>query len=131
VKAYVIDTHAFIWHVSRPKRLGRRALRALRDVDGGRARCWVPAAVAIEICLLREVRRIPLGLTEVEATMRDNPAFRPLPIDFSQVMQFALLPSVDDLFDRLIVAAARALDCPLITADTDMGESGLVDVVWD
>src|SRR5437867_2025939 len=31
VKAYVIDTHAFIWHVSRPKRLGRRALRALRD----------------------------------------------------------------------------------------------------
>jgi len=80
---------------------------------------------------LREVRRIPLGLTEVEATMRNNPAFRPLAIDFSQVMQFALLPSLEDLFDRLIVAAARALDCPLITADAGMGDSELVDVVWD
>ena len=131
MKAYAIDTHAFIWHVSRPKRLGRRARLALSDVDGGRAQCWVPAAVAVEICLLREVRRIPLGLTEVEATMRDNPAFRPLPIDFSQVMQFALLTSLNDLFDRLIVAAARALDCSLITADTGISESELVDVIWD
>ena len=131
MKAYAIDTHALIWHVSRPKRLGRRALRALRDVDGGRAQCWVPAAVAVEICLLREVRGIPIGLAEVEATMRDNPAFRPLPLDFPQVRQFALLPHVDDLFDRLIVAAARALDCPLITADAGISESELVDVVWD
>ena len=131
MKAYAIDTHAFIWHVSRPKRLGRRAVRALRDVDAGRAQCWVPAAVAVEISLLREVRGIPIGLTEVEATMHHNPAFRPVPLDFAQVMQFALLPRLDDLFDRLIVAAARTLDCPLITADAGMRESELVDVVWD
>src|SRR3989442_15271046 len=60
VKAYAIDTHALIWHVSRPKRLGRRALPALRDVDGGRARGWVPAAVAGEVCLLPRVPRVPL-----------------------------------------------------------------------
>src|SRR2546425_9229063 len=62
VKAYAIDTHALIWHVSRPKRLGRRALRALRDVDGGRAQCWVPAAVAGGICLPPQGRRVPIRL---------------------------------------------------------------------
>jgi PIN domain nuclease of toxin-antitoxin system len=131
VRAYAIDTHAFLWHVSRPKRLGRDALRALRNVDAGRALCWIPAAVAVELCLLREMRRVPVGLPEVEATMRDNPAFRALPLDFSQVAHFALLPALDDPFDRLIVAAARALNCPLITSDTSISESGLVDVVWD
>jgi PIN domain nuclease of toxin-antitoxin system len=131
VKTYAIDTHAFVWHVSRPKRLGRHALRVLRDVDAGRAECWIPAVVAVELCLLREMRGIPVGHTEVESTTRANPAFRPLPLDFAQVAQFALLPVLDDPFDRLIVAAARALGCPLITSDAGISESGLVDVVWD
>lgn len=131
MKAYAIDTHAFVWHVSRPKRLGRRALRVLRDVDAGRAQCWIPAVVAVELCLLRETRGIPVGLSEVESTMRANPAFRPLPLDFAQVGHFAVLAVLDDPFDRLIVAAARALDCPLITSDAGIIESGLIEVVWD
>ena len=33
--------------------------------------------------------------------------------------------------DRMIVAAARAVRRPLITADGDIAASGLVEVVWD
>jgi PIN domain nuclease of toxin-antitoxin system len=35
-----------------------------------------------------------------------------------------------DPFDALIVAAARALDLPLLTRDTEIGSSGAVRVVW-
>jgi PIN domain nuclease of toxin-antitoxin system len=35
-----------------------------------------------------------------------------------------------DPFDRLIVATAYALGCPLVTADGPITDSGLVKVIW-
>jgi PIN domain nuclease of toxin-antitoxin system len=52
-------------------------------------------------------------------------------LDFPQVAQFALLPGLRDPFDRMIVAAARAVGCALISADGTIADSGLVTVVWD
>jgi PIN domain nuclease of toxin-antitoxin system len=37
MKQACIDTHALIWYLSRPKRLGRAAARLLREADAGRA----------------------------------------------------------------------------------------------
>ncbi len=42
-----------------------------------------------------------------------------------------MLSSVPELFDRLIVAAARAKDLPLITRDQVLADSGLVETIWD
>jgi PIN domain nuclease of toxin-antitoxin system len=131
MKQYVLDTHVFVWWVSRPRRLGRAAARALRAVDSGRARAWVPSIVGIELTLLAEAGRIRVGVAELEAATKRNDEVRILLHDLAQSSEFALLGSVADPFDRMMIAAARAADLPLVTADATIAASGLVDVVWD
>lgn len=131
MKEYVLDTHAFVWWTTRPKRLGRNAARVLRDVDAGRARAWLPSIVGVELILLAEAGRRLIGVAEIEAATKRNEGIRVLPQELTQVAEFALLTALADPFDRMIVAAARAAKHPLITADDTIAESGLVDVIWD
>jgi PIN domain nuclease of toxin-antitoxin system len=131
VKQYVVDTHAFVWWTGRPKRLGRAAARALREVDVGRARAWIPAIVGVELTLLAEHGRRLSGGAELEAAVARNDHVRILPLDLAQAAEFALLGMLSDPFDRMIVAAARAAGHPLLTADAPIGESGLIQVIWD
>jgi len=131
MREFVVDTHAFVWWASRPKRLGRAAARALRDVDAGRARAWIPAIVGIELTLLAEHGRRLAGVAEMRAATLRNDHVRILPLDPVQTTEFALLGMLSDPFDRMIVAAARAAGHPLVTGDEPIAESGLVEVVWD
>jgi PIN domain nuclease of toxin-antitoxin system len=131
VKEYVVDTHAFVWWAQRPKRLGRRARRALAAVDVGEARAWVPSIVGIELTLLQEAGHRMVTVAELEAATQRNTEVRLLALDLDQAKEFAALLALDDPFDRMIVAAARALKRPLITADSLIQDSGLCEVVWD
>jgi PIN domain nuclease of toxin-antitoxin system len=129
--SYVLDTHALLWYLARPKRLGKDAGRALRQVDRGNAQAWIPAIVAVELSMLRENRKSSIGLPELETTLKRNSMLAMLPTDLSQAQEFALLSGLRDPFDRLIVAAARASQSKLITADAAITASGLVEVVWE
>lgn len=126
-----IDTHVLIWYLSRPKRLARAAARLLREADAGRAEILVPAIVLIELTLLREAGRNVVGVPQIEALLAAQPAFKLLPLEMTQASEFVLLESLADPFDRLIVAAARGAGVPLITADTTIDESALVETIWD
>jgi len=131
MKEYVLDTHAFVWWSVQPKRLGKEAARVLRQVDAGRARAWIPSIVSVELTLLAEGgRRVP-DVLELEAATKRNSEVRILPHDLQQTHEFALLKALGDPFDRMIVAAARVSQRPLITADLRITNSGLVDVIWD
>ena len=129
--SYVLDTHTIVWYVARPRALGRAATRVLRNVDRGRSAGWIPAIVVAEVALLRERGRTTLGVADLEATVDRNSALRILPLDLMQVREFAGLVGLKDPFDRFIVAAARTLRCPLITADENIARTGLVEVIWD
>jgi PIN domain nuclease of toxin-antitoxin system len=126
-----IDTHALIWHLSKPKRLGASAARLLRDADAGRVEVLVPAIVAVELSLLQEAGRRVVGPPELHALLGAQPAFRLLPLDLPQALEFALLRTLRDPFDRMVVAAARVAGVPLITADSTIQASALVRTIWD
>jgi PIN domain nuclease of toxin-antitoxin system len=131
MKAYVLDTHAFVWWVSKPTRLGTEARRVLRAVDAGRARAWIPSIVGVELTLLGEAQRLRLGVAELEAATKRNDEVRILVHDLAQASEFAVVRSLGDPFDRMVVAAARAAELPLVTADATIASSGLVEVVWE
>ena len=131
MKCVCIDTHALVWHLSKPKRLGKSAARLLRDADRGRVSVLVPSIVGIELALLRGAGRKTVGVPQLEALIAAQPAFSVLPLDLVQTREFALLETVPDPFDRMIVAAARVAGTPLVTADMGIRESALVEVVWD
>ena len=126
-----IDTHALIWYLSRPKKLGRSAARRLREADAGRGEILVPVIVLVELTLLREAGRNVIGVPQVEALLAAQPAFQLQALGFEQATEFSLLDSLPDPFDRMIVAAARSADAPLISADTVIDSSALVETIWD
>jgi PIN domain nuclease of toxin-antitoxin system len=126
-----IDTHILVWYLSKPARLSRRARRLLREADAGRYEILVPSITAVELMLLQEAgRRVP-GPAQVEALCAAQPAFRVTPLDLAVALEFVLLSALSDPFDRMVVAAARVADVPLVTADTAIHESALVAVIWD
>ncbi len=131
MKTFVLDTHTLVWFLSAPKRLGKGARRHLSAVDRGAGRALIAAITLVELTLLREAGRRVIGLLEVEVALAANPNLQILTLDLPQSKEFALLQSLEDPFDRLVVAAARATNFPLLTADERITASGLVQVIWD
>ena len=126
----MLDTHACVFLLAAPQKLGVHARRALERVESGREEAWVPAAVAAEIVLLRELGRIRIGLPQLRETLDSVPGLRFLPLELDQLDHFVSLTSIRDPFDRLIMSAARSLKAELISRDEALGESGLVRIVW-
>jgi PIN domain nuclease of toxin-antitoxin system len=130
MRAVVADTHALLWHLTEPRRLGKAARRAFTAADEGRWRCHVPVVVLIETWLLHERGRLRIDPSHVLQQIADHPGYAILPLGTEQVMAFGALAAIRDPMDRLIVAAARVLNAGLITADEALGSHG-VPTLWD
>ena len=128
--SFVLDTHACVYSLVAPAKLGNKARRALRSVEAGRGEAWIPAAVVAELVLLRELGRIEIGLPQLRTALERAPALRFLALDLRQLDEFAVLGAIHDPFDRLIVAACRALGAKLLTKDRAVEEWGLVQTIW-
>lgn len=127
---FVADTHALVWHLTSPERLGRGARRAFAAADTGRSLVCVPAIVLVEIALLHERRRIEPGTARVLETLAEHPGYAVLALDAPQALEFAALVGVKDPMDRLILAAARATRARLMSSDEAFDGYG-VERVWD
>jgi PIN domain nuclease of toxin-antitoxin system len=129
VTDYLLDTHACLFALAAPKKLGKKARRVLEQANTEGGVVWVPAAATAEIVLLREFGRTEIGAPELARAFAET-AWRFLPLDFAQIDEFSALAAVRDPFDRLIIAAARCRQAKLISRDGPLAEFGLVDVVW-
>jgi PIN domain nuclease of toxin-antitoxin system len=131
---YVTDTHALIYHVTdRKRRLGNRARDIFDRSDRGLDAVIVPFTVLEEVLLLSEVGKvhIPLPFREFVISL-DKADNVDLGInDTGVILEAATFTSIRDPYDRLIIAQARVAGLPLITADEEIQESGLVRTVWD
>jgi len=126
----VADTHALVWHLTEPRRLGKSARRAFAAADAGRWTCYVPALALIEIWLLHERGRLRVGPAQVLETLAGHPGYAILPLDLEQGVEFGALAAIRDPMDRMIVAAARVTGARLVSSDTTLSGQG-VDRVWE
>ncbi len=128
--ALVADTHALVWHLIEPSRLGKSARRALAAADAGRWSCHVPVITLLEVWLLHERGRLRIGPAQILEALAGHPAYVVLPLDVEQALEFGALSTIRDPMDRMIVAAARVTGSRLVTADETLGGRG-VELVWD
>jgi PIN domain nuclease of toxin-antitoxin system len=132
---YVTDTHALVWSMYAPSRLGKAALSAFAAADAGSARIYVPAVVLAETIMVVERGRLP-GVTPAHLLPRlsamhtsDNyPLASLLP---AVVLASHTLTLIPDIFDRLIVAEALHRGIPLLSKDEVIQRAALVTTVWD
>jgi PIN domain nuclease of toxin-antitoxin system len=117
----LLDTHTFLWLHTDRKRLGER-LSLLEDPHTERL---LSAVSSWEIAIKYALGRLPLPEPPqryVPSRMRAIEAV-PVPIEHSHALAVAALePLHSDPFDRLLVAQARALDVPIVTADVAVAQ---------
>jgi PIN domain nuclease of toxin-antitoxin system len=98
-RRYVLDTHACIFMLASPRKLGANARAAIARVETGRDEAWIPAAAVAEVLLLKELGRIAIGLSQLQSVFRSAPSLQFLSLDLAQLDEFVALASIRDPFD--------------------------------
>ena len=131
IEAAVTDTHALLYHAA-GRGLGPKAAAVFQAAEARRAVIYVPIAVIWEVTLLARAGKINLRRTPrvFFVDLFTNVAYQPYDLTREQVFEADELRFTRDPFDGLIVAAARALELPLITRDTVIVASKAVKVMW-
>ena len=116
----LLDTHVWIWAAAGEPRIGARTRRLL-DREAAAGRVYVSAMSAFEISALCAAGRLVLN-QPAERWIRDSIArgnLRVLDLDTDVAMDAGAIgaDAVPDPIDRLLVAAARDAEMPLVTRD--------------
>lgn len=128
----LLDTHAWLWWLSDPGRLGRAAAERI-ELAKRDDRIIVSAISVWEAALLVKKGRLELaiGMTALVRGCFALSFFRFEAIDPSIALgAVELSPLHPDPADRLIVATALRLGVPLVTKDSRIQASGLVEAIW-
>lgn len=125
----VLDTHAWIWWVSDPRKLGKRGRAVLDEAE------WigVPAVCTFEVAAALARGRITLDRSPLDWLEQA--------LALPRVELLALTPSIavkatqlgafrGDPADRLIVASAIVHDAVLVTRDRHIRAFTNVNSVW-
>ena len=127
----VIDTHVWVWWQADPKRLSKKAARALKNAKS----IGVPAICLWEFSMLVQRDRIRIDRSALEwlNDVLDVPGVRIVELTPSVAVQSTRLPSTfhNDPADRLIVATALNEGAPLISADQKFVDIPGLELIWD
>jgi PIN domain nuclease of toxin-antitoxin system len=115
-----------------PERLSATAREIFEQALKGQHTIFIPAVVLAELTILAERRRLPATsgeLLQALTSLRNASNYLFLPLQPATVIASHTLTTVPDIFDRLIITEARRLNVSVITCDTTIIDSGLVDVL--
>ncbi len=129
----VLDTHVLIWWLTSPVKLSQAAREVIQEAadTGGLA--------ASAISVLEIVTAVGKGRLEfsmpVDRWLEDvftlpELRFEPVSAEIAALAGSFGEGMHGDPADRLIVATAISRGAPLVTADTKIRDSGLVQTVW-
>jgi len=127
---YVVDTHALVWFLERNSRLSTAAREALSDKS---AQLVIPTIVLAEVTFLYARHRITIDLPVVFAHIDSTLNCIIYPLDEAVVEH---LPTTLDIHDAIIISTALVFrnvlgeNTGVITKDTKIAASGLVNVIW-
>lgn len=130
----VIDTQVLVWWVSGLGSLSSTAKRAIDKTLSGNGEVFVSSISAWEIAMLVEKGRLTLSM-DVESWLDEVSQIdgvRFLPVDNEIGVKATVLPGDfhKDPADRMIVATARKLALPLVTADEKILQYAHVKTIW-
>ena len=130
----VLDTHAWIWWVTDPKRIPSKALKLIdRSVAAGEA-IRVSAISTWEVAMLvdRERLEFTMDVTSWIAASEALPFIEFVPVDNTIALRAVQLPEFRhrDPADRIIVATALGLGATLITGDARLRRYRRVNTTW-
>ena len=130
----VIDTHVLVWWVGATGDLSAKSRRSIERTLDGQGEVIVSSISAWEVAMLVQKGRLLLSM-EVERRLEEAAAIdgvRFHPVDNEVAVKSASLPGEfhKDPADRMIVATARKLAVPLVTANEKILCYEHVKTIW-
>lgn len=129
----LLDTSVWVAWVGAPALLSSKAARLIAEEERRQG-------IAVSAMSVREVAdKVSSGKLALDRDVRawvhfasGYPGVCVLPVSPSDALESALLPGTfhDDPTDRMLVALARRLDCPLVTSDPAIRAYRHVKTVW-
>lgn len=131
---YVVDTHALLWHLYRPKKVGAAARDVLSAADEGIVQIFVPAVALAEMLMVVQKERLSgvslESLLEQLSLMAGSENYVLSPLRPDTVLASHAYTEIPDIFDRLIATEALRAGLPLLSKDPEIRSSGLLEVIW-
>jgi PIN domain nuclease of toxin-antitoxin system len=127
----LLDTHALLWMASDPDRLSKRAREAIREARQS-SEIAIATITLWELAWLAQNGRIVVA-GSVESFVRETIARVVLRPETPEIAALAVrLPErfPRDPSDRLIAATAMMEGAALVTADTRIRQSKVLNTVW-
>ena len=129
----VLDTHAWIWFISNPEHLSKRAKKAVTAAVKNKS-VLVSSISAWELALLVTKKRLKLTLAVNDwiAKSESLPFVQFVPVTNSIAVKSLNLaiPLHPDPADRIIIATALSLGAPLVTKDKKILSYSPVKTIW-
>jgi PIN domain nuclease of toxin-antitoxin system len=129
----VLDTHAWIWFISNPDLLSKRAKKAVNTALEDKS-ILISSISAWELALLVTKKRIKLTLdvTDWIAKSESLPFIQSVPVTNSIAVKSVNLPLPlhPDPADRIIIATALSVGAPLVTKDKKLLGYAPVRTIW-
>ncbi|MEM6274397.1 MAG: type II toxin-antitoxin system VapC family toxin [Myxococcota bacterium] len=125
----ILDTHAWIWWTSEPRKLGRKAQYRVRKAD----RIGISAITCWEFAMLVERGRIEIDRPPLEWIEQAfaQPKAELVPLTPAIAVTSTQLGAFHgDPADRIIVATAVVHGSKLISRDEEIAACPLVETVW-
>ena len=112
--------------------MGNQARKAFQAADRREALIRIPVVTLLELDWLEEAGklRVKNSLEELVRNVSLSRGYEIVPLTPEIVLRSRKFRVLGPM-DRLIVATAEDLDCPLITADWAIQERRPVPIVWD
>jgi PIN domain nuclease of toxin-antitoxin system len=131
--AVVADTHAVVWFLEEDRQLSAGAAQQL-DACDEHGVIYVCYYTLVEVRYLVEKGKPSLDQEAGLFAAVDDPdtAIEAVPVDVGVIRRLLAVPRtmLKDPADRLIVATAIELGLPLVTRDSGIKESQLVECIW-
>lgn len=124
----LLDSHGLVWWLASDRRLTPRVRALIGDPS---SRILVSAVSGWELGIKAALGRLKLPFEPRDllgAVLAEQ--MEPVPISFEHCIAAAELPPIhNDPFDRLLIAQARALRVPILTADPQIARYD-VETIW-
>ena len=125
--AYVADAHAWIFYLL--EKLPANANKAFEAVESGDDVMFIPTIVLAECLYVIESGKISLSVEDLFSKLRISNNFIPVSLNLDVVEELPKI-KIGEMHDRIIVATARLLNSKVITKDSEIKNSGIIETVW-
>jgi PIN domain nuclease of toxin-antitoxin system len=117
----LLDTHILLWLDNGDRRLSEPTQRAIEDARRDGARIFLSTVSVWEIAMLVEKGSLELDVAVERWVERvlDQSGLEAVPLDYVAASRAYALRELEhrDPADRLLIATAIVLECPLVTYD--------------